>query len=205
VSRMDDDDMGPKERAHLQRWFSSKYGLTSSEVGRLLAHPDVHGLQGRLEHWREAHGLPAENSGLSRGKLMEMVDADLRSHGVKVDDRAALAKRAVSLRATVQDRAAYALNWPLSAVQSMSLQSLRTAVQHVDAGLAEAISDEIQSGRYITQKKRPSGKRGTIKADMNWIGQPPTAEASARYETERADIIARNEGRPSMPPGTKRG
>lgn len=103
--------------------------------------------------------------------------------------------------------AAKALGWPLKDVQSMSLQSLREAVRHVDPALAEDMSSEIRSGRVLTRTKRASGKRGTIKADVSWLGEPPTAEASARYEQHRSEVLARNapEGRPSLPPGTKRG
>jgi hypothetical protein len=193
------------ERAHLRKWFSRKYGLSSSEVSKLLAHPDVHGLEGRLERWSEEHGLPAQNSPLSRGKLMEMVSADLKSDAAAYDVRAGRARQASSLRATVHERAAHALGWPVEAAQSMSLASLREAVRHVDPELADEMSSDIRSGRHITGKRQGSGKRAAIKADMSWIGEPPTAEASARYERERSEVIARNDGRPSLPPGTKRG
>lgn len=104
-------------------------------------------------------------------------------------------------------QAAKALGWTVTQAQSMSMLALREAVRLVDPALADDMSAEFRSGRLITGKKRSSGKRGTIKADMSWVGQPPTAAESASYEARRQEVLRRNaaEGSPSLPPGSRRG
>jgi hypothetical protein len=180
--------MSTSEKAYLQRWFSKKYGLLPSETQKVLSALEVDStLELNHDRWREKNGLPPSSSPLSRGHLMEVVNGLLERDESVFKRRAASAKRASSLNATLHDRAAHVLDWPIEDVRSMSLQSLREHVRYVDPRLAEAISDEVSSGRHVGGGRRASGKRGTIKADMSWLGEPPPAT------------------RPSMPPGTTKG
>jgi len=108
----------------------------------------------------------------------------------------------------LHERIAAALGWPIDDVRSMSLPTLRDLVRPHDAKLARDIGEILGEGSHVAVSKgRPSGKHGAIKADVSWLGPPPTAAESARYEVERAKILAGNvaEGRPSLPPGSRRG
>ena len=57
-------------------------------------------------------------------------------------------------RGTLHERAAAALGWSVRDTHSMAMQSLRAAVRHVNPALAEEISREIRSGRYIVGERR---------------------------------------------------
>jgi hypothetical protein len=57
-------------------------------------------------------------------------------------------------RGTLHERAARALGWSVRDTQSMSMHALREAVRPVNPALAEEMSREIRSGRYIVGERR---------------------------------------------------
>jgi len=61
------------ERRHQVRWYGRKYGLTEDETRKLLDTGRSWEIEGELDRWRDAHGLPATNSPLSRGKLLSLI------------------------------------------------------------------------------------------------------------------------------------
>jgi hypothetical protein len=62
----------------LVRWYSRKYGLTNVQATSLLQTHSAQEIDRDVEAWREKHGLPAANSPLARGKVLELI----RRHGV---------------------------------------------------------------------------------------------------------------------------
>lgn len=62
-----------KTMQHLARWFSRKYGLSMAEATRMANRDNVEELERKHEEWRVAHGMPAANSPISRGKLQKML------------------------------------------------------------------------------------------------------------------------------------
>lgn len=56
------------------RFLARKYGLTDLEARRLYDHPDHDAIIDRVETWRENNGLPAANSPLARGFLLDVLE-----------------------------------------------------------------------------------------------------------------------------------
>jgi hypothetical protein len=50
------------------KWHSKKYGVGPDVAARI-----TEDMANRVEDWREAHGLPAADSPLVRGVLMDMI------------------------------------------------------------------------------------------------------------------------------------
>ena len=88
------------------------------------------------------------------------------------DGRCKVGMRAVSLDKPksrgfggyLHNRAAEVLGWSVKDTQSVSLAALRDLVRGADPALAAEISESIQAGAHI---------RGTVAADMSWLGPPP--------------------------------
>ena len=59
---------------HLVKRMSRQYGLTADESRKLLNHPRYFDIREAHFAWRERYGLPAEDSPLSRGKLLELIN-----------------------------------------------------------------------------------------------------------------------------------
>jgi hypothetical protein len=62
-----------KETVFLRGWYAKKYGLSAHQVQQLMRCDRIDIVERELEKWREANGLPATNSPLTRGKLMAFV------------------------------------------------------------------------------------------------------------------------------------
>jgi len=74
ASRMAQEDDAPLTEHDIvaaARWLARKYGLDNQEARELAGHPRSSEIIARVERWREGNGLPAPNSPLSRGRLLD--------------------------------------------------------------------------------------------------------------------------------------
>jgi len=73
--------LSDSEIVRIVKWYGRKYGLKEAEAMALLGDTSsaakvndrVRAIEAALEAWRMENGWPAENSALSRGKLLALV------------------------------------------------------------------------------------------------------------------------------------
>jgi len=66
----------PVEYTSLVKRMSRQYGINAEESRKLLNHPRYYDIKEAHYVWRERYGFPAEDSPLSRGKLIELIDKE---------------------------------------------------------------------------------------------------------------------------------
>jgi hypothetical protein len=71
-----------------ERFLAKKYGLKSDEAKKLANHPKSRSIIAAHEKWRDANGLPAASSPLSRGKLLDMLKEEVDETTTSVTKKA---------------------------------------------------------------------------------------------------------------------